>query len=76
MLSRRQLATYRIHGAIDTEGLDVSDKEMEELLKVDIQQWLDNVDKIKEHYQQFGDKLPEGLKQQLANLEKRLKDAK
>ena len=59
-------------GAIDTEGLDVSEEDMSELLHVDRQEWLHEVDSIKEYYKIYGDKLPKELAHQLANLEERL----
>jgi phosphoenolpyruvate carboxykinase (GTP) len=59
---------------IDTEGLDVSKEDMEELLKVNKEQWLSEVESIKEHYAKFGEKLPKELKAQLEALEKRLKE--
>jgi len=59
--------------AIDTEGLKVSKEDMEELLKVKNDEWLKEVELIKEHYTQFGDKLPKELKEELAALEARLK---
>jgi len=58
--------------AIDTEGLDVSKEDMEELLKINKEQWLNEVESIKEHYAKFGEKLPKELKAQLEALEKRL----
>jgi phosphoenolpyruvate carboxykinase (GTP) len=59
-------------GAIDTSGLNVSDADMAELLKVDTNDWLREVESIKNHYSQFGDRLPQGLKDELIALEKRL----
>jgi phosphoenolpyruvate carboxykinase (GTP) len=59
-------------GAIDISGLNVSDADMTELLKVDTNDWLKEVESIKKHYSQFGDRLPQGLKDELAALEKRL----
>jgi phosphoenolpyruvate carboxykinase (GTP) len=61
--------------AIDTEGLDVSREDMEELLKVDKDLWLQEVESIKDHYAFLGEKLPEELKKQLEALEQRLKEA-
>jgi phosphoenolpyruvate carboxykinase (GTP) len=58
--------------AIDTDGLDVSEADMAELLKVNKEQWLAEVASIKEHYTKFGDKLPKELHAQLDALEKRL----
>jgi phosphoenolpyruvate carboxykinase (GTP) len=59
--------------AIDTNGLDVSAADMAELLKVNKEEWLKEVESIKEHYAKFGDKLPKEMTKQLAALEERLK---
>jgi len=59
-------------GAIDLSGLNVSDQEMAELLRVDVNAWLQEVESIKKHYSQFGDRLPQGLRDELNALEKRL----
>ncbi|MCX5847611.1 MAG: phosphoenolpyruvate carboxykinase (GTP) [Deltaproteobacteria bacterium] len=59
-------------GAIDTSGLNVSSEDIAELLKVDVNDWRIEVENIKEYYSQFGDKLPQGLKDELNALEKRL----
>ncbi len=60
--------------AIDTEGLDVSKDDMDELLKINKDEWLKEVESIKEHYANYGEKMPKELYDQLAALEKRLKD--
>ena len=59
--------------AIDTEGLDVSEEDMKELLSVDKEAWLKEVESIREYYATFGNKLPAELAAQLDALEKRLK---
>lgn len=59
-------------GSIDTSGLNVSDADMAELLKVDTTDWLKEVESITMHYSQFGDRLPQGLKDELVALEQRL----
>ena len=59
--------------AIDTAGLNVSAGDMAELLKVNKDEWLKEVDSIKEHYAKYGSKLPAELKKQLEALEGRLK---
>ncbi|HEX2945100.1 MAG TPA: phosphoenolpyruvate carboxykinase (GTP) [Clostridia bacterium] len=59
--------------AIDRKGLDVSEADMAELLKVNNDEWLKEVVSIKEHYAKFGDKLPKEMAKQLAALEERLK---
>lgn len=58
--------------AIDTEGLNVSAHDMEELLKVDKDQWLKEIESIKTYYATFGDKIPAVLLEQLKALEDRL----
>lgn len=59
-------------GAIDTEGLDISEHDMDELLKVNKEQWLQEVESIKKYYAGFGEKLPKVLHEQLEAVEKRL----
>ena len=57
---------------LDTAGLDVPDADLAELLHFDQAGWLEEVPSIREHYAQFGDKLPAALKEQLDALEQRL----
>jgi phosphoenolpyruvate carboxykinase (GTP) len=59
-------------GGIDTDGLDVSDADMQKLLSVDIDGWKQQLPQIRDHYAKFGDKLPAELAAQLAALEQRL----
>lgn len=61
-------------GAIDTNDLDVTEEQMEELLKVDVQEWLNEIGSIREHYERFGDRLPAVLSEELAALEARLRE--
>jgi phosphoenolpyruvate carboxykinase (GTP) len=59
--------------AIDLTGLDsVSEADLKELLKVDKNEWLNEVASVREHYAKFGDKLPKELADQLDALEARL----
>lgn len=58
--------------AIDVEGLKVSASDMAELLKVKKEEWLKEVESIREHYKSYGDKLPKEMTAQLDALEKRL----
>ncbi|AGC68008.1 phosphoenolpyruvate carboxykinase [Thermoclostridium stercorarium subsp. stercorarium DSM 8532] len=60
--------------AIDTEGLNISEDAMKELLKVDKEEWLKEVESIKEHYKKYEPKLPQELKNQLQALEERLRN--
>ena len=59
--------------AIDTNGLDVSAEDMAELLKVNKEEWLKEVESIRAHYANYGEKMPKELFAQLDALEKRLK---
>jgi phosphoenolpyruvate carboxykinase (GTP) len=59
-------------GAIDTDGLDISDADMDKLLAVDVDGWRAEVPGIREHYAQFGDKLPAKLNAEVDRLEKLL----
>jgi len=61
--------------AIDRTNLDVSDEAMKELLSVNKEDWLKEVDSIREYYKMYGNKLPKELVAQLDALEKRLKEA-
>jgi phosphoenolpyruvate carboxykinase (GTP) len=60
--------------AIDTAGLDVSASDMAELLKVNNEEWLKEVESIKGHYANYGERMPKELLAQLEALEKRLKN--
>ncbi|MDP9070879.1 MAG: phosphoenolpyruvate carboxykinase (GTP) [Actinomycetota bacterium] len=59
-------------GSIDLEGLDVGAEDLAELLRVDRDEWRNEVPSIAEHYDQFGDRLPTALRHQLDAMEKRL----
>ena len=48
---------------------------LDELLKVEVGLWKDEIPSIEEHFAKFGDKLPEGLRDELHALEKRLNAA-
>ena len=60
------------HGAIDISGLDVNAADMAELLNVEPADWRAEVPLIQEHFDRFGDHLPEALRDELTALEKRL----
>jgi phosphoenolpyruvate carboxykinase (GTP) len=59
-------------GGIETDGLEVTEAEMRELLAVDVDGWKQQVPQIHTHYAKFGDKLPAQLSAQLEELEQRL----
>jgi phosphoenolpyruvate carboxykinase (GTP) len=59
-------------GDIDIEGLEVNQEDMDELLRVDPEEWRAELPSIRAHYAQFGDRLPDALRHELDTLEERL----
>ncbi len=59
-------------GAINTEGLDISEEAMRDLLSVDEDLVRQQLPQLKEHLAKFGDKLPPEVGSQLKALEGRL----
>ncbi len=59
-------------GAINTEGLDISEEAMRDLLSVDEDLVRQQLPQLKEHLAKFGDKLPPAVGRQLEALEQRL----
>lgn len=57
---------------IDTNGLGISDDQLNELLSVDKAVWKEDLENIKEYFAQFGDRLPAEIKHQLDILDKNL----
>ena len=63
------------------DGIDFNNLEMDEadkanLLRVDIEGWLQELPGIEEYYDSFGEHLPEELRQQVSALKERLESAK
>jgi phosphoenolpyruvate carboxykinase (GTP) len=58
---------------IDTKGLSLSPESLAKLLSVDNQGWRAEVPLINDHFAKFGSHLPEGLHQEVIELENRLK---
>jgi phosphoenolpyruvate carboxykinase (GTP) len=59
-------------GAIDTEGLNVSEQAMRELLSVDTELVKAQLPQVEEHLAKFGDRLPAAIGAQLEALRTRL----
>lgn len=53
---------------IDLEGLDMTESDLEKILYIDKKRWSAEADEIAGYYEQFGDRLPEELKESLATL--------
>jgi phosphoenolpyruvate carboxykinase (GTP) len=62
-------------GAIPTEGLDVPAADMDELLRVNLDEWRREVPSIADHYTAMGDRLPPALWAELDALKARLGEA-
>lgn len=60
-------------GDIDLSGLEVPDEDMADLLAVPVDEWLEEVESIKQHFESYGEKMPKELWQELSDLEDRLK---
>jgi phosphoenolpyruvate carboxykinase (GTP) len=56
---------------IDVKGVEVSDEDMGELLRVDAAEWQAQLPRLQEHYAKF-ERLPAELYEQLRALEERL----
>jgi phosphoenolpyruvate carboxykinase (GTP) len=58
--------------ALNVEGLNVTPADMTELLTVHADEWRDEVHRIREHYEMFGEHLPSTLADEVDALEARL----
>ena len=61
---------------LDTAGLNIPPANLAKLLSVDVQGWLEEVPRIRDHFAKFGDRMPKGLQDEVSALEQRLKAAK
>ena len=58
--------------ALDLKGLDLPAGNLEELLKVDLAGWRNEIADVAANYAKMGDKLPQALNDQLASLKQRI----
>uniref|UniRef100_A0A832I1L5 Phosphoenolpyruvate carboxykinase [GTP] n=1 Tax=Eiseniibacteriota bacterium TaxID=2212470 RepID=A0A832I1L5_UNCEI len=63
-------------GSLDLAGLDVPAANLEEVLRVDVDGWSRELPQVRAHYEKFGARLPQGLRDELAALEARLQAAR
>lgn len=61
---------------MDFEGLDVDANDKAQLLRVDVDGWLQEIPLINEYYDTFGDRLPAEVREEVKQLEQRLRQAK
>ena len=73
---RTLLGAVPTAAALDTEGLAVTADDLAELLTVDPEEWEREADLVEADYEQFGDRLPAGLREELAALRKRIAAAR
>jgi phosphoenolpyruvate carboxykinase (GTP) len=59
-------------GAIDVAGLTLKDEAMTDLFRVSKTEWTQEVSRVREFHSTFGDRMPQGIKDELATLEKRI----
>ncbi len=62
--------------AIDFSGLNVNETDKAQLLRVDVDGWLQEIPLIREYYASFGSHLPPELSKEIDDLEKRLQKEK
>ena len=62
-------------GALDISGLNIGRAELDELLKVDAAAWLAEIPGIAAHYERIGGRVPREMHEELAAMERRLKQA-
>jgi phosphoenolpyruvate carboxykinase (GTP) len=62
--------------ALDFDDADVDETTMAELLRVDLDGWLQEIPLIEEYYDRFGDHLPAALREEVKQLRQRLEQAK
>ncbi|MFO1536691.1 MAG: phosphoenolpyruvate carboxykinase (GTP) [Actinomycetota bacterium] len=59
-------------GDLDLTGLDADAGQVAQVLSVDPEEWKAELPNIREHFAEFGDRLPEALRTELAALERNL----
>jgi len=59
-------------GALNTDGLDMPEDELEQILAVDPEEFKSEIPPIREFFDTFGDRLPREVAAQLDALEERL----
>ena len=60
---------------LDTTGLNIPAADIQELLRVDIQGWKNEVEDISKNYEKFGARIPAALVKELGELRERLNKA-
>ncbi len=66
------IGSLPIAGDLDVAGLEVTDEDLADLLEVDAEGWAGAIPQIRQHFAQFGDKLPAELNLALDSLAAKL----
>ncbi len=61
---------------LDLDGLDLDSEQVAELLRVEVDGWLAEIPLIESYYQNYGDRVPQELHEELASLKQKLEDAR
>jgi phosphoenolpyruvate carboxykinase (GTP) len=61
--------------ALDTDGLEIDEADLDTILSVDVDGWKAAIPQIREHFAQFGDRLPDALNVEVDDLEAKLANA-
>ena len=61
--------------SIDLDGLNLSEKDLNNLLKVEVEGWLEEIPLIRDYYSSYGDKVPKELENELNVLTEKLRRA-
>ncbi|WP_022871947.1 phosphoenolpyruvate carboxykinase (GTP) [Nesterenkonia alba] len=58
--------------SIDTEGLEITQEQLEDSLRVDPEEWKTEIPDIESWFARFGDSLPESIRDELEELKRRV----
>ncbi len=61
---------------IDVSGLDITEDTMQTLLSINAEQWLEEMNSVGEYLEAYGDRLPEGLRQEHQRVLEAVKEAR
>ena len=57
---------------LELDGVDITDADLQELFRLDTQSWQAEADMTQEYFEQFGDRVPQAMHDELAALRQRL----
>jgi phosphoenolpyruvate carboxykinase (GTP) len=60
------------YGELNTVGIEMNESTLDELLEIDSEAWTKEIDSITEFFEEFGERMPKQLLDELAKLESRV----